>query len=63
MEEAMSSILNKSPGATELRFLDVLTALILLAILLYASYKQFPAYRAGDRPAPSMRSSASPSPK
>ncbi len=59
----MRSMLNRSgPGATELRFLDVLTALILLAILLYASYKQFPAYRAGDRVAPSTRS-ASPSPK
>jgi len=31
-------------GATQLRVLDVLTALILLAVLLWASWKQFPAY-------------------
>ena len=43
-------------GATQLRLLDVLTAMILLAILLWASWKQFPAYQgspsfAGARPA------------
>lgn len=31
-------------GATQLGFLDVLTALILLAILLWAASRQFPAY-------------------
>jgi hypothetical protein len=31
-------------GAMRLRVLDILTALILLAILLWASWKQFPAY-------------------
>jgi hypothetical protein len=42
-------------GAAQLRLLDVLTAVILLAILLWASWKQFPAYQgsssfAGARP-------------
>ncbi len=31
-------------GATRLGLMDVLTALVLLALLLYASWKQFPAY-------------------
>jgi hypothetical protein len=31
-------------GATRLGVLDVLTALILLALLLWASWEQFPAY-------------------
>ncbi|HKV54821.1 MAG TPA: hypothetical protein VJN94_09270 [Candidatus Binataceae bacterium] len=31
-------------GSTRLGVLDVLTALILLAILVWASWKQFPAY-------------------
>ncbi len=44
-------------GATQLRFVDVLTALILLAILLYASYVQFSVY---NRPA--LSPSAAPSP-
>jgi hypothetical protein len=42
-------LLRKSPrGATQLRFADVLTALILLALLLYAAYAQFSVY---NRPA------------
>jgi hypothetical protein len=32
-------------GATRPGVLDVITALILLAILLWASWKQFPAYQ------------------
>jgi len=31
-------------GATRLGVMDVLTALILLGLLLYASWKQFPAF-------------------
>ena len=31
-------------GATRLGLMDVLAALILLAVLLYASWRQFPAY-------------------
>ncbi|HYB89742.1 MAG TPA: hypothetical protein VEC38_01725 [Candidatus Binataceae bacterium] len=43
--------LKSHQGATRLGFADVLTALIVLAILLYASYLQFPAYKAAA-PAP-----------
>jgi hypothetical protein len=32
-------------GATQLRFVDVLTALIILGILVWAAYMQFPVYR------------------
>lgn len=32
-------------GATQLRFVDVLTALVLLALLVWAAYMQFPVYR------------------
>jgi len=38
-------------GATRIGLLDVLTALILLALLLWASWEQFPAYRAAAIPA------------
>ncbi len=31
-------------GATQLGFLDVLTALIVLAVLIWASWMQFPIY-------------------
>ncbi len=31
-------------GATRLGIMDILTALALLGLLLYASWKQFPAY-------------------
>ncbi|MGD0072909.1 MAG: hypothetical protein ABSD31_01050 [Candidatus Binataceae bacterium] len=31
-------------GATRLGLMDVLTALILLGVLLYASWRQFPAF-------------------
>jgi hypothetical protein len=34
-------------GATRLGFLDILTALVILAILIAASWKQFPIYRNG----------------
>ncbi len=48
-------------GATQLGLLDVLTALILLAILVWVAWMQFPAYHpAADSPAPAARSSASP---
>lgn len=47
-------------GAAPLGLLDVLTALVLLAILLYASWKQFPAFkdRIGSAPLPSERAPA-----
>jgi len=48
-------------GAVRPGPLDVLTALILLAILLWASWKQFPAYernfRPGMPPAPALQRS------
>jgi hypothetical protein len=46
-------------GATQLGFLDVLTALVLLAILLWAATKQFSAYKL---PAPEPHATASPAP-
>jgi hypothetical protein len=50
--------LRRSPrGAAQLRFADVLTALILLAILLYAAHAQFSVY---NRPAPPPAATASP---
>jgi hypothetical protein len=40
-------------GATQLGFVDILTALILLGILLWAATLQFPAYeRSAVTPAP-----------
>ncbi len=47
-------------GAMRLRLLDILTAFILLAILLWASWKQFPAY---NHKFTSSASSASPTPR
>jgi len=32
-------------GATQLGFLDIVTAIVVLAILVYAASRQFPAYR------------------
>lgn len=37
-------------GATQLGFADVLTALVVLAILIAAAWKQFPIYRNGPSP-------------
>lgn len=49
-------------GTARLGLLDVLTALVLLAILLYASWKQFPAYKDRRGSAP-IRSERTPAPK
>ncbi len=58
----LGRFLRKSPrGATQLRFADVLTALILLAILLYAAYAQFSVYkRSAPPPAAAESPTASP---
>jgi hypothetical protein len=40
----MGKATRSSAGAIRLGVLDVLVAVILLAVLLYASWKQFPAY-------------------
>ena len=48
-------------GATRLEFADVLTALILLGLLFYVAYLQFPAYRAGA-PAPGQAAGEAPQP-
>jgi hypothetical protein len=37
--------LKSQRGATRLGFVDILTVLVLLGILLFASYLQFPAYQ------------------
>lgn len=48
-------------GATQLRFMDVVTALILLAILLWVAWLQFPAYHTSvPSPAATSASTASP---
>jgi len=39
-------------GATRVEFLDIVTAIIVLAILVYAASRQFPAYRSASAPAP-----------
>ncbi len=36
--------IHSQAGATNLRFGDILVALALLGLLLYAAWKQFPAY-------------------
>jgi hypothetical protein len=38
-------------GATQLGFLDIMTAIVVLAILVYAASRQFPAYRTAPAPA------------
>lgn len=40
----MRKMLRWRRGATQLRFMDALTALILLAILVWVAWMQFPAY-------------------
>jgi hypothetical protein len=37
-------------GATRVEFLDIVTAIIVLAILVYAASRQFPAYRSSYAP-------------
>jgi len=49
-----SFVTGKSPrgwqrGATQLGFLDIVTAIVVLAILVYAASRQFPVY--GSAPA------------
>jgi hypothetical protein len=39
-------------GATRVEFLDIVTAIVVLAILVYAATRQFPAYHSADAPAP-----------
>jgi hypothetical protein len=39
-------------GATRVEFLDVVTAIIVLAVLVWAASRQFPAYRSAEAPAP-----------
>ncbi|HXN85059.1 MAG TPA: hypothetical protein VN867_03260 [Candidatus Binataceae bacterium] len=44
----MRRFLTKSHrGATQLGFLDVVTAIVVLAILIFAASRQFPIYRNG----------------
>jgi len=46
------------PGAMRPGLLDILTALILLAILVWASWMQFPAYSQKFRPNPAASAPA-----
>ena len=39
-------------GATHVEFLDIVTAIVVLAILVYAATRQFPAYHNAPEPAP-----------
>jgi hypothetical protein len=45
-------------GATQLGFLDIMTAIVVLAILVYAASRQFPAYRGDSAPTPTEQSQA-----
>jgi cytoskeletal protein RodZ len=47
-------------GAIRLGLADIVTALILLALLLWVSYRQFPAYQNKFAPTPSVHSQAAP---
>ncbi len=54
----------KTPrGATNLGFLDILVALILLGVLLFASYLQFPNYQRLASPPPPPATGAPSTPK
>jgi len=39
-------------GATQLGFLDIVTAIVVLAILVWAASRQFPAYRNASSSSP-----------
>lgn len=51
-----------SRGATRLGFADVVTTLILLALLAYAAYRQFPTYRHPQTPPSAPSNASAPSP-
>ncbi len=46
-------------GAAQLGIMDVLTALVLLGLLLYASWKQFPAFNRPVAPPPAAQTAGS----
>jgi membrane-bound metal-dependent hydrolase YbcI (DUF457 family) len=47
----MRRFLRKSHrGATHLGFLDIVTAIVVLAILIFAASRQFPIYHTGPSP-------------
>ncbi|GEM_PF-3184028 len=50
-------------GAVRLGLADILIALILLGVLLFVSYLQFPAYRQSASPPPSPSGGATAKPK
>ena len=39
-------------GATRVEFLDIVTAIIVLAVLVWAASRQFPTYRSAEAPPP-----------
>lgn len=46
------TIRRRERGATHVEFLDIVTAIIVLAILVYAASLQFPAYHTAAAPSP-----------
>jgi hypothetical protein len=56
---AISGGFKSQRGATRLGVLDILAALILLGVLVFASYLQFPNYRRPAVPSPAPSPTAS----
>lgn len=54
--------LKSQRGATRIGVTDIIVVLVLLGILLFASYRQFPIYETPP-PAPAPSAAASPAPK
>ncbi|HUA35873.1 MAG TPA: hypothetical protein VMA09_19845 [Candidatus Binataceae bacterium] len=46
-----------SRGSVQPRFLDVVVAVALLGVLLYAAWREFPTYNLAAAPAPAAQSS------
>lgn len=59
----MSGRFRSQRGATRLGLLDILAALILLGVLVFASYLEFPNYRRPASPAPAPSPAARSAPK
>ncbi|HKN00149.1 MAG TPA: hypothetical protein VJX23_06500 [Candidatus Binataceae bacterium] len=55
--------LSSQRGATHLGFLDILTALVLLGILVFVSYLQFSNYQRPAAPSSAVPSGATPAPQ
>jgi len=60
---AISERLKSQSGATQLGVMDILAALILLGILVFAAYLQFPVYQKAAVPSPAPSSAERHAPK